>query len=135
MTGYDAWAAQISNGLTNYSDCATGDGYPNLLKYATGSSPTNSDGLARLSIASTSNGIAARFNRNTNAVDVTLVLEKAEVLTAGTAWVAVATNSLGQWHGSVMPTEDLASTPAKVEFLNPAPSAANTFLRLRVSRP
>ncbi|MFH0879663.1 MAG: choice-of-anchor Q domain-containing protein [Lentisphaerota bacterium] len=41
MQGYWAWVGAITNGLTNYNDCATGDGYPNLLKYATGSCPTN----------------------------------------------------------------------------------------------
>ena len=46
--GYELWASAITNSQTNYTDSATGDGYPNLLKYATGSSPTTPDQLARI---------------------------------------------------------------------------------------
>ena len=60
----------VTNSLTNYTQSAAGDGYPNLLKYATGSSPTNADNLARMGCG-VSNGIfELRFNRNATAVIV-----------------------------------------------------------------
>jgi hypothetical protein len=135
LAGYDAWAVPISNGLTNYTDCATGDGYPNLLKYATGSSPTDADNLARLSIITISNGVALNFNRNTNAMDVTIVVQVTTGLTASNIWTSIATNSLGAWTGTVTPAEDLTHTPANVAFRLLAPITNSLFIRLKVTRP
>lgn len=66
--GYWAWAAGITNGLTNYTDSATGDGYPNLLKYAMGSDANASDELARMTGAFSNGLLQMHFNRNTNAM-------------------------------------------------------------------
>ncbi len=127
--GYWAWAGAITNGLTNFGDCATGDGYPNLLKFATGSSPTNSDSLARLL-----GGQALVFNRNTNAVDVTLIVEGASAVTNNAKWNGIATNINGSWGGATNVAEAGATNPVTVTVQDPNP-ATNRFLRLRVSRP
>ena len=135
--GYWAWAGAITNGLTNSSDCATGDGYPNLLKYATGSDPTNSDDLARMSVGE-SNGFFSLFNRNTNAVDVTLVLEGAEAITNDATWVGIATNINGSWGGATNVVETDATNPVSVTVMDPDPAgegAPYRFLRLRVRGP
>ena len=134
--GYWAWAGAITNSLTNSSDCATGDGYPNLLKYATGSSPTNSDSLARLS-GGQSNGFFSLFNRNTNAVDVTLVLEGAESITNDATWNGIATNINGSWGGATNVAEIGATNPVAVTILDPGPAGEGSyrFLRLRVTGP
>lgn len=132
--GYWVWAGAITNGLTNITDSATGDGYANLLKYATGSSPTDNDALASLGGELADGFFALRFNRNTNASDVTLVVEGSESATNGAPWQGIATNVLGSWGGATNIVEAGTGTPVTVSVADPSP-ATNRFLRLRVSRP
>lgn len=134
-TGYALWASAITNGLTNDNDCATGDGYPNLLKYATGSSPTNSDGWARLYLAMTNGHYGVRFSRNTNATDVTVIVEGRHSLTNGTAWAGIATNRFGSWGAAANWSENASTHAAGTVVWDPAPPATSGFFRLRVSRP
>lgn len=135
--GYWAWSAAITNGLTNDLQSATGDGYPNLLKYATGSSPTNSDTLARMEGAPATNGglPALRFRRNTNATDVTLIAERSNSLTNNAAWSGIATNINGSWGGALNVTETGTGSPVTVNVRDTSASATNRYLRLRVTRP
>ena len=135
LVGYWAWASAITNGLTNFNQCATGDGYPNLLKYATGSSPTNSDNLARLNCGLSNEWFLLWFNRNTNAADVTLIVEGAYALTNNAAWNGVATNVNGSWGNAANVTETGATNPAKVTVREPVAAATNRFMRLRVTWP
>jgi autotransporter-associated beta strand protein len=133
-TGYDQWAGAITNGLTNYNDSATGDGYPNLLKYATGSSPTNADNLARMGCTRTSGVFALTFNRNTNALDVTLVVEGSDSVKNDSTWSGIATNKIGAWNPPTV-SEAGSGTPVAVTVKDNAASGTNRFLRLRVTRP
>ena len=132
--GYWAWAAGITNGLTNYADCATGDGYPNLLKYAAGSSATNTDNLARLADGLNNGLFRVRFNRNTNAQDVILVVECSSAITNGAAWQGVATNFLGSWGGAPNVEENGDGSPVAVAVSEIEPTS-NRIFRLRVHRP
>ncbi len=134
--GYWTWIGAITNSLTNLTDCAAGDGYPNLLKYATGSSPTNSDNLAAMSGTPTTNGFfALNFSRNTNANDITLIAEGNYDLTNSATWNGIATNIAGSWGGATNVTETGSGTPVSVSVADNAPFATNRFLRLRVTRP
>lgn len=133
-TGYDGWAGGITNGLTNYNESATGDGYPNLLKYATGSSPTNSDTLAKLSATQSGGTLSLTFNRNTNAVDVVLVVQAAESVVDGAAWTGIATNIGGIWLTPGV-NETGVGTPVQVTVPDSVSGATNRFLRLDVTRP
>ncbi len=133
-TGYDEWAGGITNGLTNYNESATGDGYPNLLKYATGSSPTNSDTLARLSATQSGGTLSLTFNRNTNAVDVVLVVQASESVVDGAAWTGIATNIGGVWLTPGV-NETGSGTPVQVTVPDSVSGATNRFLRLDVTRP
>jgi hypothetical protein len=133
--GYWVWTGAITNGLTNLTDSATGDGYANLLKYATGSSPTNSDTLPALN-GDTSTGLfALRFNRNTNASDITLIAEGSTDVTNNAPWNGIATNILGSWGGATNMIETGTATPVTVTIADTAPAATNRFLRIRVTRP
>jgi autotransporter-associated beta strand protein len=139
LTGYGQWASGITNGLTSVTDSATGDGYANLLKYATGSSPTNSDSLAAMN-GDTSTGLfALRFNRNTNASDITLIAEGSDGATNNATWKGIATNILGSWGGATNVIESGTGTPVSVSVQDTATplsgAATNRFLRLRVTRP
>ena len=78
--------------------------------------------------------LALQFTRDTNAVDVTYVVEGGYALTNGAEWVGIATNSSGSWGGATNVTEGLGS-PASVTAFDVVPAATNRFLRLRVSRP
>ena len=137
LVGYWAWAAAITNSNTNLNQSASGDGYPNLLKYATGSSATSTDSLARVngSFTTNSNIFALRFNRNTNATDVSLFIERASTLTNGTAWTGIATNIGGAGWNSTNVTETGSGSPVTVTVQDSVVPATNRFLRLRVTRP
>ena len=112
-----------------------GDGYPNLLKYAAGSSPTNSDSLAALINTRTNGNFAVRFHRNTNAVDVSLFVEGVSCVTNPAPWDGVATNRYGSWGGAGNVNESGTGTPVTVTVQDTAPLATNRFLRLRVTLP
>ncbi len=131
-SGYWAWAAAITNGLTNLTDSATGDGYPNLLKYVTGSSATNSDDLASLLIVPSVGGADVTFNRNTNAVDATIYIE-ANKNPVNQPWNPVATNYLGSWGGAPIVSEQGAGSVKSVLVENAGDT--NQLYRLRVTRP
>ena len=136
LADYWTWASAITNGLTNIDQCTTGDGYPNLLKYATGSSPTNSDNLARLNRGGVSNEwFSLRFNRNTNATDVTLLVEGAYAITNHATWHGVATNVNGSWGDATNVAEMGATNPVTVTVHDTVAAATNRFMRLRVMRP
>ena len=133
--GYWAWASSITNGMTNYNDCAAGDGFPNLLKYATGSSPTQSDGLAELNCTQ-SNGLPVLiFNRNTNAIDVTMIVQGAFALSNKVSWRGLATNINGSWGGANNVVESGAGNPVTCEVQDVVPLLTNRFLRLKVTLP
>ena len=131
--GYWVWASSITNGMTNYNDCAAGDGFPNLLKYATGSSPTQSDGLAELNCTQ-SNGLPVLiFNRNTNAIDVTMLVQGAFALSNEDSWRGLATNINGSWGGANNVVESGAGNPVTCEVQDVVPLLTNRFLRLKVT--
>ena len=133
--GYWAWASSITNGMTNYNDCAAGDGFPNLLKYATGSSPTQSDGLAELNCTQ-SNGLPVLiFNRNTNTIDVTMIVQGAFALSNEVSWRGLATNINGSWGGANNVVESGAGNPVTCEVQDVVPLLTNRFLRLKVTLP
>jgi hypothetical protein len=134
VTGYDAWATGITNGLTNYNESATGDGYPNLLKYATGSSPTGSDTLAHMGGMTTGGLFGITFNRNTNATDVTMIVEGSSSLLNGSAWDGLTTNKNGMWNPTNIVTESGVGSPVNVVIREPM-IPTNRYLRLRVTRP
>lgn len=133
--GYWAWASAITNGKTNYSDCATSDGYPNLLKYATGSSPTNSDDFARVS-GTRSNGLPVLvFHRNTDVDDATLIVQGANAISNGAIWSGLATNINGSWGGASNVSESGSGNPVTCYVQDVLPLLSNRFLRLKVTYP
>jgi autotransporter-associated beta strand protein len=131
-TGFAAWAAAITNGLTGPTDFATGDGYPNLLKYATGSSPTESDDLAHLSASLAGTTLSLVFNRNTNATDVLIVVEGSDRADNAALWTGIATNLAGLWSGAGI-VETGTGNPVRVSVPAPAVPGSNRFLRLSVA--
>lgn len=133
-TGYDAWAGSITNGLTNYYESATGDGYPNLLKYATGSSPTTPDLLARVSGVLATGTFSLVFNRDTNAVDVTLVVKGRSTMSDEADWTGVATNIGGVWLTPGV-VETGTGNLVQVTVPDPVIGESSRFLQLNVSRP
>ncbi len=133
-TGYDLWAAGITNGRTAYNQFATTDGYPNLLKYATGSSASNSDLLARMESTQTNGLFALKFKHSTTATDITIYVEGSYNVT-NEAWAGIATNINGSWGATTNVSEDTSSAPATDVVWDTAATATNRFLRLRVTRP
>jgi autotransporter-associated beta strand protein len=131
-SGYDAFSNQHILALGPEGD-DDGDGYANLLEYVTGASPTNADEVARVYPASTNGLFAVQFTRNTNATDVTLIVEGAASL-ASAAWTGIATNRLGSWGAATNWTEGATTNPVRATVWDPA-ATTNRFHRLRVTRP
>lgn len=135
-TGFDAFALQIGDTAQRQDgDDPDGDGYVNLLEYATGGSPTNVDNLAAVYGIWTNGTLGLRFNRNTNSVDVLLILDRATILPDGNSnWQGIATNANGSWGSYTNVIESNTDTPVEVLATDPIPGT-NKFLRLRVVRP
>jgi hypothetical protein len=132
--GYWAWAAAITNGLTNLTQCAAGDGIPNLLKYATGSSPSNSDDLPLLR-AYTAGGLRMlEFHRQPDLPDAVIHLETTTdpSLTPDWGLISIYTNGAWDWDPIIHET---AGDPVTVTVSDLGPSFSNYFWRLRVTYP
>ena len=135
LAGTGTWFGAITNGLTNDTDCATGDGVPNLLKYATGSSPRVSDDVMLVEWV-LNNGVPTLvFNRNPNATDVTLIVQGADEMSDGAAWRGLATNRNGSWGGAANVSESGTGIPVVCTVVDPVALLTNRFLRLKVTRP
>ena len=133
--GYSDWATGITNGQTNATDCAAGDGVPNLLKYATGClAPMEPDDLASLGVLG-GGAPALTFNRNLNAVDLMLEIQGADSISNGAAWRGVATNVGGSWLGATNVEESGTGNPVECTVTDPLALRTNRFLRLKVTRP
>lgn len=133
--GYWAWIAAATNGQTDIAQSASGDGYANLLKYATGGNPTNADHMARISHSATGGLLTLSFNRNTNAYDVTILVEGGHSMANGAAWKPIATNFNGSWGGATNVTEGASGNPVDVSVRDAPTGTSNRFLRLRITRP
>jgi len=133
LSGYWVWASAISNGLDGYEVNAAGDGYPNLLKYMTGGSPTNQDEYAHLRAYSGDGFIELNLYRNTNAIDGRLVLEESFSLTNNAFWNGVVTNRFGVWGGSNV-MESVTNARALVTIRQPLISTSRYF-RLKALKP
>lgn len=134
-SGFDLYVQQIGDlGQRGYQDDPDGDGYVNLLEYATGGDPTIADALAAMSAVWTNGMLALRFNRNTNGIDVTLFVDRAHSAADDASWLGIATNVAGSWGGNTNVTESGIGSPVDVLAEDPGVST-NKFLRLRVTRP
>ena len=133
--GYWVWASGITNGLTNYTDCAAGDGMPNLLRYSMGGSPMIPDDAASVG-GRMSNGVPTLiFNRNSNAVDATFIVQIAESLTRGAVWRDLATNRMGSW-GGASNVVDVDGGDARVCLVRDSGLLATSrYMRLKITRP
>ena len=132
--GYDLFSLQIANeALRAPLADADGDGFANLLEYATGGNPTNVDALARLAATQSNGVVRLAFTRNTNSADAVLVVQGANALTNDAAWIGLATNIAGSWGGATNVAESGTGTPVTV-YVSDA-GGTNRFLRLRVMLP
>lgn len=134
-TPYDLWAASFGIGAGQELGDSDADGYKNLLEYAAGSNPTNGSSAAPLSGVVAAGALKLTFTRNTNALDVSYYAEAGTEATDAAAWVVIATNKLGNWSGPASVVETGTGTPLTVTVTDPATTATNRYLRLRVTKP
>lgn len=117
-----------------------GDGIPNLLAYAFGLDPTTPASNQPLTpvIRSSNNAtwFGCSFPRNTNATDLTFVVQAASSLSSQT-WSNIAVYSAGSGWTSASRASEAYSSPgvAQVTVLDtgPLPVNASRFLRVQVS--
>lgn len=134
-SGYDLFAAAITNGLTGYQDDADSDGYANLLEYVTGGDPTSGDTAARMTGTRTGGLLSLLFQRDTNVLDATIIVEGSDSAANDVPWLGIATNAGGSWGGATNVQETGLSSPVSVRVQDDVAGATNRFLRLRVTRP
>jgi fibronectin-binding autotransporter adhesin len=135
-SGYDLYALSITNpAQRGYQDDPEGDGYPNLLEYATGGDAALADAAAAMGGGLGTGVLSLAFSRNTNAVDATLIVEGSYSAADGADWSGIATNANGSWGAAPNVTETGAGSPVNVKAWDTAVSPTNRFLRLRVTRP
>jgi hypothetical protein len=135
--GYWAWARGITNGLPNPTDSSAGDAMPNLLRYATGADPESLGSCGSMSGACGDGRPALHFYRNTNAVDVILVVEAANKLSDDAAWSGIATNIDGSWGSCSNVVETRTANPVAVTVYDTVPAGAglSRYLRVRIAQP
>ena len=133
LTPLDTWRFD-EFGSTNADLQADPDGdrHANLIEYATGNDPQTSNSTSFINLLLTNNGTLL-FDRNTNAVDVTIYVDGAYSASNGAPWLGIATNRNGSWGGATNVTEG-GSNPAAVSVTDPNPGT-NRFFRLRVTHP
>lgn len=134
---YWAWAAGITNGLTNYTDCAAGDGIPNLLKYAMGGGPMDSGSAGQVTGSVNVESVPViHFLRNRNALDVTMIVQGADAITNGVIWQNLAINQGGGWMSEYSFSEDdIGEGLVLCHQQDAGPLVTNRFMRLKVTRP
>jgi len=105
------------------------DGIPNLLEYATGSYPTQTNGPL-LSVAIANKHLAVTFNRAKDATDVTMRVKASNSLTD------LVSGGTEIWSSAVVPYSGGAALAVPVTVIDPQEiTNAARFLRLSVSRP
>ncbi len=134
--GYWAWAAAITNGLTNLTQCAAGDGIPNLLKYATGSSPTNADAIPLLRAYTAGGQRMLEFHRQPELPDAVIRLEFITDPSLTPNWLLISTYINGAWASFGDPIiHETAGDPVTVTVSDLGPTYSNYYWRLRVIYP
>jgi len=135
LSGYWSWITQVTNGITQYGESAVGDDIPNLLKYALGFSPTNFVSSPVLSPGYSGSAFRVHFYRNTNATDVTLLLEQSRNLGDANTWIRVLTNRHGVWSGQLSVFESVSGTVRSVTASESTISNSYGTYRLKITRP
>ncbi len=136
QSGYWSWASAITNGHDHPMDSAITDGYPNLLKYVTGANPTSPANNSKLLLYNPTNStLGLRFYHDTNAIDVTLIIEKSDSISITNPWRGVATNSNGAWENTNNISQINTNNPVIVGYRITSTAETNCFYRLRVTMP
>jgi microcystin-dependent protein len=134
---YDRWITSfgLSNSAAAFDADADADGVRNGYEWATGTNPTNAESFVPLTINSAGNGMMIRFPRNTNATDVTFLLQRTAGLNNSNAWTAIATNSLGGWTPPAIVTETGATNPVNVSVSDARTNRPSADYRLQITWP
>ena len=135
-SAYERWSFRIADAAQR-GDTADpdGDGALNLLEYATGTDPTNKLSVARLEGVWTNGSFAVRFPRAL-VDDITWQVESATNLSGFVPWTSIATKQGNQpWTGPATVDETANGSGKLVLVHDPASSAQQHYLRLRVNRP
>ncbi|MBJ7259722.1 MAG: Ig-like domain-containing protein [Chthoniobacterales bacterium] len=129
----DAWRT-LHFGTTDNSGVAadtyvsTGDGMPNLLKYALGLNPTNGAAISEKPSLQTFPPLAIKFRRAKDATDVTMNVEATESVI--NAWTNVWSSKTNAYSGGSNTVEEVTVQDPISET-----NALQRYLRLKVTRP
>ena len=114
---------------------ADGDGAMNGLEWAIGTELTNAASFASLTIAAVDDQAKIRFSRNTNAIDVTIHLQRSITLLDSDAWSGLVTNALGLWSLPAIVSESGTNSVKSVEVSDALTNNPAANYRLKITRP
>jgi len=117
-----------NSGAAADSHVATGDGMPNLLKYALGLDPTNAAVLSEYPALQAFPPLAIKFRRAKDASDVVINVEATDGML--NAWTNIWTSTTNAYGGGANSFEELV-----VQDPAPSTNAQERYLRLKVIRP
>ena len=134
---FDRWITSygLSGSGAAFDADVDADGVRNGYEWATGTNPTNAESFVPLTINSAGNEVMIHFPRNTNATDVTFLLQRAAGLNNSNAWTAIATNSLGAWTPPAIVTETGATNPVNVSVSDALTNRPSADYRLQITWP
>lgn len=133
---YGDWATLHGLGPNSEAGDDDADGYNNLLEYSQFSLPTNATSTAAMGGGRTNGALQLLFARNTNALDITYIVEAASAATNDAVWQAINSNVHGTgWSDPANAVETGPGNPMAVRVTDPVTDATNRYLRLRVTKP
>ena len=118
FTPFEIWA--MDQGLTpgvndGFLDDPDGDLAFNLYEYGTGTTPTNPLSFTPLSISISGLTAHVTFTRNTDATELTLIVEDSDLINTN-GWSGIATNQIGLWTPGLEVTETGVRNPVDVSI-------------------
>ena len=134
---YQSWCdfLGIVGGASAFDADADADGAVNGFEWATGTGLTNVASFAPLTIAAIDEQAKLRFSRNTNAIDITIHLQRTSALGNSNAWFGLVTNALGLWSSPGDVSETGTNSIKSVEVSDALTNNPVADYRLKITRP
>jgi microcystin-dependent protein len=133
---FDRWMTSfgLNGNAAGFGADADSDQADNGYEWATGTTPTNANSFANLTIRPSGTNVLIGFPRNTNALDVVFTLQRSRSPGNSANWAGITTNVAGLWSPAGIVIETGISNPASVSVSDTATNSTALY-RLQISWP
>jgi microcystin-dependent protein len=133
---FDRWMTSfgLSGNAAGFGADADSDQADNGYEWATGTTPTNANSFANLSMRQSGTNVLVGFPRNTNALDIVFTLQRSRNPGNLPNWTGIATNVAGLWSPAGIVTESGGANPANVS-VSDTKTNSTALYRLQISWP